>query len=711
MLPSTLLPALRGQCATLACLLGAGPSPGPARRRDAQRARPQVSERRHFVELALVVPLGPLLARSAQRHVAPPSHLRADDSAAFQAGVARARHRSPGLAAHAAPLVRNAPAARRHRHPHGAGAARPQRREHHDDLHARAAHRGGHGGQPARPPAPRPHEPVPCSRPTPSCTAPATSPSCAAPRTPRNWSSARRRWATRRSRSPTSARSRASCARTSRPRNTGLPLLVGAEFSLGDAFPTCPASRANPPTRRDRCPGQAAARPPLRPPGPARADPQRLRQPLAADHRRAHARGQGRVPAAARRPRRGRRRLRRAAGALARARLRSARACRHRLAALAAFAEQAQLLSRAFPGRCWIAVELLARGRDAVLLERLRTSAGRSGCRWWPPATCSFTCARARACTTPSARSGSTTPVKELGHAIAPNAEQHLRSRLRLGQLYPAALLEETLEVASRCGSRSTSCATSTRRKSSPPARRPPRGCARSPTPACPARYPQGLPASVERQIEHELALIADLKYEPYFLTVADIVSFARAPGHPVPGPRLGGQLRGLLLPRHHRGRSGAHERALRALHQPRAQRAARHRRRFRAPAPRRSHPVHLREVRTAPRRAHRHRDQLPAQARRCATWAGRSASKRSGSTRSRRRTSGGTAGECDVDRLAETGFDPASPRRAPLGRHDHVTARLSASPLAAHRRLRDRARRAHAAGTGGKRRDARSHA
>jgi error-prone DNA polymerase len=33
----------------------------------------------------------------------------------------------------------------------------------------------------------------------------------------------------------------------------------------------------------------------------------------------------------------------------------------------------------------------------------------------------------------------------------------------------------------------------------------------------------------VQHQIEHELALIAELRYEHYFLTVADIVAFARS--------------------------------------------------------------------------------------------------------------------------------------------------------------------------------------
>jgi DNA-directed DNA polymerase III PolC len=42
-------------------------------------------------------------------------------------------------------------------------------------------------------------------------------------------------------------------------------------------------------------------------------------------------------------------------------------------------------------------------------------------------------------------------------------------------------------------------------------------------------RYPQGLPEKVRIAIEHELALIAQLQYAPYFLTVYDIVRYARA--------------------------------------------------------------------------------------------------------------------------------------------------------------------------------------
>jgi error-prone DNA polymerase len=65
----------------------------------------------------------------------------------------------------------------------------------------------------------------------------------------------------------------------------------------------------------------------------------------------------------------------------------------------------------------------------------------------------------------------------------------------------------------------------------------------------------------------HELDLIAKLSYEPFFLTVYDIVA-SRAAEHPVPGPRLGGEFGRLLLPRHHRGRSRSEHDAVRALHQ-----------------------------------------------------------------------------------------------------------------------------------------------
>ena len=42
-------------------------------------------------------------------------------------------------------------------------------------------------------------------------------------------------------------------------------------------------------------------------------------------------------------------------------------------------------------------------------------------------------------------------------------------------------------------------------------------------------RYPKGVPEKVKKLIEHELELIEDLEYEPFFPTVYDVVTYARS--------------------------------------------------------------------------------------------------------------------------------------------------------------------------------------
>ncbi len=44
-------------------------------------------------------------------------------------------------------------------------------------------------------------------------------------------------------------------------------------------------------------------------------------------------------------------------------------------------------------------------------------------------------------------------------------------------------------------------------------------------------RYPHGIPTDVHARLLHEFSLIKDLRYEAYFLTVHDIVIFARGRG------------------------------------------------------------------------------------------------------------------------------------------------------------------------------------
>jgi len=121
--------------------------------------------------------------------------------------------------------------------------------------------------------------------------------------------------------------------------------------------------------------------------------------------------------------------------------------------------------------------------------------------------------------------------VSQCGLALQPNGEQYLRGRAVLAEEFPAAWMHETVEVARRC-----TFSLEELRYEYPeevvPAGQTPASHLRALTFAGAAtRFPVGLPEAVATQIEHELKTIAQLSYEPYFLTVADIVHWARDQG------------------------------------------------------------------------------------------------------------------------------------------------------------------------------------
>ncbi|TAL19913.1 MAG: error-prone DNA polymerase [Aquabacterium sp.] len=120
-------------------------------------------------------------------------------------------------------------------------------------------------------------------------------------------------------------------------------------------------------------------------------------------------------------------------------------------------------------------------------------------------------------------------PVRECGWALQPNAEAHLRSRLRLAALYPAELLEQTLEVAACCSFSLDELAYEYPEEVVPPGVTPAQHLRNLVEANLPRRFPAGLTEKLRSQIEHELALIAELGYEKFFLTVHDIVRFARS--------------------------------------------------------------------------------------------------------------------------------------------------------------------------------------
>ncbi len=118
--------------------------------------------------------------------------------------------------------------------------------------------------------------------------------------------------------------------------------------------------------------------------------------------------------------------------------------------------------------------------------------------------------------------------VSECGFALQPNAEAHLRSRARLAALYPPQLLANTVRIAQRCSFSLDELRYQYPLETVLPGRTPAQTLRQFALEGAARRYPEGIAASVQELIEHELALIAELRYEMYFLTVHDIVAFAR---------------------------------------------------------------------------------------------------------------------------------------------------------------------------------------
>ncbi|CUA93310.1 DNA polymerase III subunit alpha [Comamonas thiooxydans] len=121
--------------------------------------------------------------------------------------------------------------------------------------------------------------------------------------------------------------------------------------------------------------------------------------------------------------------------------------------------------------------------------------------------------------------------VAECGFALQPNAERHLRSRLRLASLYPRAMLEATLELAGRCSFSLDEIRYHYPQESVLPEMTATQTLAWLTWEGAAGRYPQGIPEDVHDQLHKELALIEGQKYEMYFLTVHDIVRYARSVG------------------------------------------------------------------------------------------------------------------------------------------------------------------------------------
>ena len=193
--------------------------------------------------------------------------------------------------------------------------------------------------------------------------------------------------------------------------------------------------------------------------------------------------------------------------------------------------EQGRWVRERFGAHAWLAVELHAAGDDRARCARLVALGARLGLRCVAAggALMHVRGRRALADTLTAIRLG--TPVADCGHALAPNGERHLRPREALAKRFPPALLAESVAIAARCRFSLDELRYEYPEELTPPGLTPAAHLRRLTEQGLRRRWPLGAPPEVVAQVERELALIGELGYEAYFLTVHDLVAFARRQG------------------------------------------------------------------------------------------------------------------------------------------------------------------------------------
>ena len=124
-------------------------------------------------------------------------------------------------------------------------------------------------------------------------------------------------------------------------------------------------------------------------------------------------------------------------------------------------------------------------------------------------------------------------PLDGAGRRLLPNAERHLRSGEEMARLFrdhPRAV-GESVALLERLTFSLDELRYEYPEEDLEGARTPQEALERLTREGARRRWPDGVPETVERALAHEFAIIGELGYAPYFLTVNDIVSFARARG------------------------------------------------------------------------------------------------------------------------------------------------------------------------------------
>ncbi len=185
-------------------------------------------------------------------------------------------------------------------------------------------------------------------------------------------------------------------------------------------------------------------------------------------------------------------------------------------------------LCERFAERLWLGVELHRGADDAALLQYGLGLARQLGI---PAVACGDVHMHARGrralqdCMTAIRHH---LPVAEAGAYLFANGERHLRRREELAELYPPELLAETLHIAERCRFDLDELEYQYPHELVPAGHDASSWLRQLVEDGIRWRWPDGITEEVRKQIDKELSLICELQYESYFLTVHDIVRFAR---------------------------------------------------------------------------------------------------------------------------------------------------------------------------------------
>ena len=188
-------------------------------------------------------------------------------------------------------------------------------------------------------------------------------------------------------------------------------------------------------------------------------------------------------------------------------------------------------LSLLYPQKLWISAELLIKGNDKKYLSTLQVL----GNKYQLPLCASGNVhmhSRDRQIiqdTLTAIRLNESLSI--LGRCLYTNAERYLRTRKKIQAIYPLSLIEETISIANLCHFSLDELRYEYPQEVVDENHTPKSWLQHLVDEGMHRRWPISVPEKVLALINHELKLVSELNYEPYFLTVYDIVKFARDQG------------------------------------------------------------------------------------------------------------------------------------------------------------------------------------